>query len=132
MCAQCADELFRHGTVSVDQSIINGRLNTGFYDHEEVVKATAFMKKFKLDMFNKAKDRRGGLSDAQLLDTCVKMTFIVRDLMTGNPKLADAHYAKKWGFTSNVEYAQGANAIVAGTQGQRQWTDYNPNFDVKE
>ena len=123
---------FGMGTVSVDQSIITGRMNTGFYDHEEVAKATVFLKKFKMNMFNKAKDRRNGLSDAQLLDTCVKMTLIVRDLMTGNPKLADARYAKKWGFTADVEYAQGANAIAAGTQGQRQWTDYNPNFDVTE
>jgi L-fucose isomerase len=28
--------------------------------------------------------------------------------------------------------AQGNNAIAAGTQGQRQWTDYNPNFDLTE
>ena len=33
---------------------------------------------------------------------------------------------------ANVEYAQGHNAIVAGTQGQRQWTDLYPNFDMTE
>ena len=123
---------FGMGTVSVDQSIINGRIKTGFYDHEEVAKASVFLKNFKIDYFNAAKDRRFGLSDAELLDTCVKMTLIVRDLMTGNPKLADARYARKWGFDADVEYAQGTNAIAAGTQGQRQWTDYNPNFDVTE
>ena len=56
---------FGMGTVSVDQSIINGRIRTGFYDHEEVAKATAFLKKFKIDYFNAAKDRRFGLSDAE-------------------------------------------------------------------
>jgi L-fucose isomerase len=31
-----------------------------------------------------------------------------------------------------VEFAQGANAIAAGTQGQRMWTDLYPNFDLTE
>ncbi len=120
------------GTVSVDMSLINGRLKTGFYDHEEVQKALAFLKKFRLAFTNRAADRRGGLSDQELMVTCLKMTLIVRDLMQGNAKLADAAFAKKHGFTADVEYAQGHNAIAAGTQGQRQWTDYNPNFDVTE
>ena len=120
------------GTVSVDMSLINGRLKTGFYDHEEVQKALVFLKKFRLAFTNRAADRRGGLSDQELMETCLKMTLIVRDLMQGNAKLADAAFAKKHGFTADVEYAQGHNAIAAGTQGQRQWTDYNPNFDVTE
>ena len=120
------------GTVSVDMSIIAGRLKTGFYDHEEVRKALTYLKKFRLAFTNAAADRRGGLSDQELMETCLKMTLIVRDLMQGNAKLADTAFAKKHGFTADVEYAQGHNAIAAGTQGQRQWTDYNPNFDVTE
>jgi L-fucose isomerase len=54
---------------------------------------------------------------------CVKMTLIVRDLMIGNPKL------KAMGFG---EEALGHNAIVAGFQGQRQWTDHFPNGDFTE
>jgi L-fucose isomerase len=50
------------------------------------------------------------------------MTIIVRDLMIGNGKLAD----------KDCEFAQGYNAIAAGTQGQRQWTDLYPNFDMVE
>ena len=31
-----------------------------------------------------------------------------------------------------MERAQGHNAIAAGTQGQRAWTDLYPNFDLTE
>ncbi|MDQ0290494.1 hypothetical protein [Oligosphaera ethanolica] len=120
------------GTVSVDMSILTGRMQSKFYDHEEVAKGVKFLKQFKMAMTNKPAQRRNGLSDDELIETCIKMTTIVRDLMIGNPKLADAAYGKKYGFTADVEYAQGTNAIAAGTQGQRQWTDYNPNFDVTE
>ncbi len=120
------------GTVSVDMSVITGRLRTEFYDHEELRQALEFFKQFKMKFMNKPGDRRTGMSDQELMETCLKMTLIVRDLMTGNPRLADMKTGKKQGFTADVEYAQGANAIAAGTQGQRQWTDYNPNFDVTE
>jgi L-fucose isomerase len=60
------------------------------------------------------------------------MACIVRDLMVGNPRLADAAVGKAQGFRADVEYAQGANAIAAGTQGQRQWTDLYPNYDLPE
>ncbi|MBD1383097.1 L-fucose isomerase [Metabacillus arenae] len=55
--------------------------------------------------------------------TVVKMTLIARDLMVGNPKLAEK------GFK---EEALGRNAIAAGFQGQRAWTDFMPNGDVME
>ncbi|NLG15532.1 MAG: L-fucose isomerase [Lentisphaerae bacterium] len=120
------------GTVSVDMSIVTGRILTNFYDPEEVAKGLEFLRSFKIKHTNKAKDRRFGRSDAELEEMCIKMSCIVKDLMHGNPKLADAKYGKKCGFKADVEYSQGVNAIAAGTQGQRQWTDYNPNFDVTE
>ena len=120
------------GTVSVDMSILNGRLKTEFYDHEEFKKAMAFFKKFRMEFTNKASERRTGMTDQELMETCIKMTLIVRDLMIGNPRLADKKIGDAQKFFADVEYAQGANAIAAGTQGQRQWTDYNPNFDVTE
>lgn len=123
---------FGLGTVSVDQSVISGRIESGFYDHEEFVKAQAFMRQFKLDYSNLAANRVHGYSDQELLDYCLKMTLVLRDLMVGNEKLADEAFARQHGFRADVEYAQGANAIAAGTQGQRQWTDYKPNFDVSE
>jgi L-fucose isomerase len=53
----------------------------------------------------------------------VKMAMIARDLMIGNPRLADIG----WG-----EEALGHNAIAGGFQGQRQWTDHFPNGDFLE
>src|SRR6185503_21150532 len=56
-------------------------------------------------------------------ETSVQMALIARDLMTGNPKLAEM------GFR---EEAEGHNALAAGFQGQRQWTDHYPNGDFLE
>ena len=56
-------------------------------------------------------------------ETVVKMTLIARDLMIGNPRLAEIGYG---------EEALGHNAIAAGFQGQRQWTDHLPNGDFLE
>ncbi len=51
------------------------------------------------------------------------MTLIARDLMIGNPRLAELGFG---------EEALGHNAIAAGFQGQRQWTDHFPNGDFME
>ena len=51
------------------------------------------------------------------------MTIIARDLMVGNPKLAKLNFG---------EEALGHNAIAAGFQGQRHWTDHLPNGDFME
>lgn len=59
----------------------------------------------------------------EIWEHVVKMTMIFRDLMHGNPKLAEM------GFR---EEAMGHNAIVGGFQGQRQWTDFRPNGDFSE
>lgn len=53
----------------------------------------------------------------------VKMALIARDLMVGNPRLAELGFG---------EEALGHNAIAAGFQGQRQWTDHFPNGDFLE
>ena len=53
----------------------------------------------------------------------VKMTLVCRDLMIGNPKLAAMGFG---------EEARGRNAIAGGFQGQRQWTDFQPNADFTE
>ncbi|MFA5203922.1 MAG: hypothetical protein WC708_05890, partial [Lentisphaeria bacterium] len=121
-------QYFGMGSVSVDMCAVKGRMDNGLYDHEELEKAVTFMEKFDMD-FGQGKRPQG---HDDLLRDCCKMTLIVRDLMIGNPKLADAAYGKKHGFRADVEYAQGANAIAAGTQGQRMWTDLYPNYDVTE
>lgn len=121
------------GTVSFDMVGVKGRLDNNFYDHEEFDKAFRFMKKkFAYDFDYGSHDMKRPLPSDDLLATCIKMTMIVRDLMIGNPVLADKATGKKQGFKADVEHAQGFNAIASGTQGQRQWTDLYPNFDMCE
>ena len=52
----------------------------------------------------------------------VKMMIIIKDLMNGNPNLPEGR----------EEEMVGHNAIAAGFQGQRQWTDFYPNCDFPE
>lgn len=110
----------------VDEVEIIRRMTEGIYDKEEYKKALAWAKancKEVADTINKphlAKTREANDADWEFI---VKMTLIVRDLMVGNPKL------KNLGFG---EEALGHNAIAAGFQGQRQWTDFYPNGDFSE
>ena len=110
---------------SVDESEILRRMDNGIYDKEEFEKALAWTKaNCKQGWDKNPKDMQPDQAgyDAQW-EFVVKNMLIVRDLMIGNPKLAEM------GF---VEESCGHNAIVAGIQGQRQWTDYKPNFDFLE
>ena len=107
----------------VDLSEFNRRLNEGIFDKEEYKKAFAWTKKYCIegkDINSKPKSRKE--KDAEW-ETVVKMALIARDLMVGNPRL------KKSGFG---EEAHGHNALLAGFQGQRQWTDHMPNGDFLE
>lgn len=112
---------------SVDMSEIIRRVNEGIYDQEEFVKAMAWTEKYcksnegtDFNRPEKMKTREAKDADWEFV---VKMTIIIRDLMQGNPKL------KELGFK---EEALGHNAIAAGFQGQRQWTDFMPNGDFSE
>ena len=107
----------------IDLSEFNRRLNEEIFDKEEYKKALDWTKKNckeGKDLNDKPKTRKQ--KDAEW-ETVVKMAIIARDLMVGNPKL------KKLGFG---EEAHGHNAILAGFQGQRQWTDHMPNGDFLE
>jgi L-fucose isomerase len=120
---------FGMGSASFDMAGLRGRIETGFYDHEELERGFQFMKKrFAFD-FGTGKRP---LSPDALLRECVKITLIVRDLMVGNSRLADPAVGKAQGFRADIEHAQGYNAVASGTQGQRQWTDFYPNFDLTE
>lgn len=112
---------------SVDEVEILRRMDEGIYDKEEYAKAMAWTEKYckcnegwDKNPIHKQKDRAGKDADWEFV---VKMTIIIRDLMLGNPKL------KEMGFK---EEAIGHNAIAAGFQGQRQWTDWKPNGDFSE
>lgn len=116
------------GTVSVDMVAVKGRMERGFYDHDELERAFAFMQRFDL----RFGEGQRPYSNDDLLRECIKMTLIVRDMMIGNARLADPEVGSAQGFKANVEHAQGYNAIASGTQGQRAWTDLYPNFDLTE
>jgi len=106
-----------------DMSEFNRRLNEEIFDKDEFKKALAWTKKYckeGKDLNSNPKSRKQ--KDAEW-ETVVKMAIIARDLMVGNPKL------KKLGFG---EEAHGHNALLAGFQGQRQWTDHMPNGDFLE
>ena len=109
----------------IDMSEIIGRINKGSFDQEEFKTALAWVKA----NCPEGKDYNGetGVRSRELLDaeweTNVKMALIARDLMVGNPKLAEVGLK---------EQARGRNAIAAGFQGQRQWTDHFPNGDFLE
>ncbi|MBQ4062456.1 MAG: L-fucose isomerase [Christensenellaceae bacterium] len=110
---------------SVDETEILRRIEFGIYDHEELEKALKWREEYCPQGWDKNPDHLK-LSDEQHKadwEFCLKCMLIVRDLMIGNPKLAEM------GF---VEESNGHNAIAAGVQGQRQWTDYKPNFDFLE
>lgn len=112
---------------SVDLTEIIRRMSEGIFDAEEYEKAMEWTRKYCMsregkDIANtvKAKSREEKDADWEFV---VKMTIIMRDLMKGNPKLLEM------GFK---EEAMGHNAIAAGFQGQRQWTDFYPNGDFPE
>jgi L-fucose/D-arabinose isomerase len=107
----------------IDMSEFNRRLNEEIFDKDEFKKALEWSKKYckeGKDLNSKPKTRK---QKDKEWETVVKMTIIARDLMVGNPKL------KKLGFG---EEALGHNALLAGFQGQRQWTDHMPNGDFLE
>mgnify|MGYP000855920709 FL=1 len=118
-------EYFGMRSESVDETEILRRIDLGIYDHEEFEKAYKWTRencKEGLDKNPAEIQFSREEKDAQWAFT-VKCMMIIRDLMIGNPKLAEM------GF---VEESCGHNAIVGGVQGQRQWTDYKPNFDFAE
>ena len=110
---------------TLDMTEFLRRMDKGIYDPEEYTRALAWVKKHCPEGkdYNSPKTRR---SRAQLdveWEKSVKMALIARDLMVGNPRLAELGFG---------EEAHGHNALVSGFQGQRQWTDYQPNGDFLE
>ena len=109
----------------IDMSEIIGRIQKGLFDEEEYAKAIEWVKANcpeGKDFNPEAKKRSREHLDEEW-ETNVKMALIARDLMVGNPKLAEKGYG---------EQAMGHGALVAGFQGQRQWTDHFPNGDFLE
>ncbi len=109
---------------SVDEVEIIRRMTEGIYDEAEYQKAIAWAKKNCIEGFDKnpvelQKTREQKDSDWEFI---VKMMVIIKDLMNGNENLPKGCEEEKVGH----------NAIAAGFQGQRQWTDFYPNCDFPE
>lgn len=109
---------------SVDEVEIIRRMTEEIYDKDEYERALKWTKEKCIEGFDKndpsvQKSREEKDKDWEFV---VKMMCIIKDLMNGNPNLPDNCQEEKLGH----------NAIAAGFQGQRQWTDFYPNADFPE
>ncbi len=109
---------------SVDEVEIIRRMTENIYDEEEFKKAYAWTKEHCPEGFDKNPDFVKKSPEQKEKDWAfvVKMAVIIKDLMNGNPNLPKGR----------EEEMVGHNAIAAGFQGQRQWTDFYPNCDFGE
>jgi L-fucose isomerase len=110
---------------TIDMTEFLRRMEKGIFDQTEYKKALAWVKQNcgEGTDYNSSKTRRSRKQLDREWEACVKMALIARDLMVGNPVL------RRMGFG---EESHGHNAILSGFQGQRQWTDYQPNGDFLE
>ncbi len=110
---------------AVDMTEFMRRMELGIYDHAEYERALAWVKsncKEGRDHNSPEHQRTRAQKDSDW-EVVVKMALIARDVMSGNPRLAEMGFG---------EEALGRNAILSGFQGQRQWTDFKPNGDFLE
>ncbi len=109
---------------SVDEVEIIRRMTNNIYDEEEFQKALAWTKeKCKMGFDKNSEEfQRTPEEKEQDWEFTVKMMCIVKDLMNGNKNLPEGC----------EEEMVGHNALAAGFQGQRQWTDFYPNADFTE
>ena len=115
----------------VDMTEILRRVTLGIYDPEEYEKALAWIKancKEGYDV-NAGKDLPFVITHSKHIpadqdwEFIAKMTLVMRDILYGNPKLAELGWH---------EESLGKNAVAGGFQGQRNWTDWLPNADFTE
>ena len=109
----------------IDMTEFLRRIDQKIYDPVEYERALNWVKANCKEgrEYNPPHQQRSRQQKDQDWETVVKMAIIARDMMVGNPRLNDIDYG---------EEALGHNAILAGFQGQRQWTDYQPNGDFLE
>lgn len=109
---------------SVDETEVIRRMTEEIYDKEEFERALKWTKEKCIEGFDKnpehvQKSREQKDKDWEFV---VKMMCIIKDLMNGNENLPKGCEEERLGH----------NAIAAGFQGQRQWTDFYPNCDFPE
>ena len=118
---------------SVDEVEILRRMEEGIYNKEEYEKALKWTKEHckegrddnpeYVDFLGKKRRIKFTKEEKEKQwEFTIKMYCIIKDLMHGSDKLPA-------GFN---EESLGHNAIAAGFQGQRQWTDHWPNCDYPE
>ncbi len=109
---------------SVDEVEIIRRMTEEIYDKDEYEKALKWAKENCIEGFDKNPENLQKTREEKDADWefVVKMMVIIKDLMNGNDKLPKGC----------EEEMVGHNAIAAGFQGQRQWTDFYPNCDFPE
>ena len=115
----------------VDMTEILRRVTLGIYDPAEYEKALTWIKancKEGYDV-NAGKDLPFVITHSKHIpadqdwEFIAKMTLVMRDILYGNPKLAELGWH---------EESLGKNAVAGGFQGQRNWTDWLPNADFTE
>ena len=109
---------------SVDEVEILRRIQQDIYDKDEFEKAYKWTREHCPDGLDKnpAEIRKTPEEKEEDWKFVVKTMCIIKDLMNGNDRLP----------AGREEEMVGHNAIAAGFQGQRQWTDYYPNTDFAE
>lgn len=109
---------------SVDEVEIIRRMTEEIYDKVEYEKALKWTKEKCIEGFDKNPEEVQKFAQEKEKDWefVVKMMLIIKDLMNGNSNLP----------VGREEEMVGHNAIAAGFQGQRQWTDFYPNCDFPE
>jgi L-fucose/D-arabinose isomerase len=110
---------------TVDMVELVRRSEEGIYDAEELARAMTWTRAHcKEGAGRSAEDRQEAEVDRERKwETSVRMLMMTRDLLVGNPRLAELGFG---------EEALGRNAILGGFQGQRPWTDHFPNGDFME
>lgn len=109
---------------SVDEVEVLRRIEKEIYDKREYEKALTWVKENCREGMDKNPEyaRHSREDKDKNWEFTVKCALVIKDLMNGNSNLPEGC----------EEESLGHNAIAAGFQGQRQWTDYLPNTDFPE
>ncbi|WP_213990269.1 L-fucose isomerase [Sodalis sp. dw_96] len=110
---------------AVDMTELRRRMDQQIYDTDELELALSWADKyFRFGNDRNAQQYRQTEEQSRaILRESLLMAICIRDMMQGSAKVAER------GF---VEESLGYNAIAAGFQGQRHWTDQYPNGDTAE
>ncbi|MDR2044272.1 MAG: L-fucose isomerase [Clostridium sp.] len=135
MGSYCDVSFFRHTLGMrvewVDMTEALRRIYLEIYDKDEYEKAVSWVRANCREGF----DKNAGKQFPEIItksktvpadkdwEFSVKMALVFRDILTGNPKLAQIGWH---------EESLGKNSIAGGFQGQRNWTDWLPNGDFAE